>query len=50
MAFSPDGALLAAFGNGNAVQIWDAVTGAHRITLKNRRGLLRAVAFIASNP
>lgn len=50
MAFSPDGALLAAFGNGNAVQIWDAVTGAYRITLKNRRGLLRAVAFIACNP
>jgi WD40 repeat protein len=50
VAFSPDGALLAAFGDGSAVRIWDAVTDAHRITLKNHRGLLRAVAFITGNP
>jgi WD40 repeat protein len=50
MAFSPDGVLFAAFGNGNALQIWDAGTGARRITLETRRGLLRAAAFTAANP
>lgn len=50
MAFSPDGALLAAFGDSNAVRIWDAVTGAHRITLKNHTGIPRAMAFIAGSP
>lgn len=49
MAFSPDGALLATFGDGNVVRIWDAATGAHRGILKNYTGFVRAVVFIAGN-
>jgi WD40 repeat protein len=45
LAWSPDGALLAAAGNEDRVLVWDAATGTLRRELKGHQGFIVALAW-----